>query len=181
MAVSLLTQPALEWKLHLLCESAPSNKSVNADAQSRLAAAPRRSLVAGYVRRYRSKMREVAAHALAPGLALRLAVAFEAGWHHVPGNCALCACGPPVVRAQHFSGGPSRAVGPVAVQRVVAPSAFQIRRALASAVAATSQLAVNLGLALAGAASDNKSVNTDAQGRPAALPRRSLVAGYLQR
>ena len=30
----------------------PSNRSVNADAQSRPAAAPRRSLVAGYVRRY---------------------------------------------------------------------------------------------------------------------------------
>jgi hypothetical protein len=27
----------------------------------------------------------------------------------------------------------------------------------------------------------NKSVNTDAQGRPAALPRRSLVAGYVRR
>ena len=31
---------------------APSNRSVNADAQSRSAAAPRRSLVAGYVQRY---------------------------------------------------------------------------------------------------------------------------------
>ena len=29
-----------------------ANKSVNADAQSRSAAAPRRSLVAGYVQRY---------------------------------------------------------------------------------------------------------------------------------
>ncbi len=29
-----------------------ANKSVNADAQGRLAALPRRSLVAGYVRRY---------------------------------------------------------------------------------------------------------------------------------
>lgn len=29
-----------------------ANKSVNADAQGRPAAAPRRSLVAGYVRRY---------------------------------------------------------------------------------------------------------------------------------
>ena len=30
-------------------------------------------------------------------------------------------------------------------------------------------------------ASHNKSVNTDAQGRPAALPRLSLVAGYVRR
>jgi hypothetical protein len=27
----------------------------------------------------------------------------------------------------------------------------------------------------------NKSVNTDAQGRPAALPHRSMVAGYVRR
>ena len=33
-----------------------ANKSVNADAHSRSAAAPRRSLVAGYVRRYMARV-----------------------------------------------------------------------------------------------------------------------------
>jgi hypothetical protein len=157
------------------------NRSIHSDAQVLPAAARPRLMGAGDFRRYRSKMKEVVALALAAGSARRLAVAIESGWHHVPGNCASLACGRPVVRAQHFSGGPSRALGPVAAQRVIAPAAFQVRRALAKAVAARCQEARNLGLALAMAASDNKSVNTDAQGRPAAVRRRSLVAGYLQR
>lgn len=126
-------------------------------------------------------MKEFVAHALATDLARRLAVAFEVGWHHVPSNCSSLACGRPGVRAQHFSGGPSRVFGRVAVQRGIAPAAFQIRRTLAKAAAARCQVANNLGLALAKVASDNRSVNTDAQGRPAAERRRSLVAGYLQR
>ena len=40
------------WQTFAKLRLPPSNKSVNADAQSRSAAAPRRSLVAGYVRRY---------------------------------------------------------------------------------------------------------------------------------
>ena len=161
--------------------SLQANRSVNADAQSRSAAAPRRSLVAGYVRRYPSRMKEVVAHALATHVTRRLAVAFEAGWHHVPSNCSLRACGRPGVRAQHFSGGPSRVFGRAAHQPGGAPANPKKCRALGGFAAASCQSALKRGLALARAASDNKLIDTDDQGRSAAALRRSLVAGHRQR
>jgi hypothetical protein len=119
--------------------------------------------------------------ALAALLALRLAVAFEAGWHHVSRISLACAGRPRGGRAQHFSGVSSRECGRVGVLCGTAPAAVQPRRTLVSADSTRSLMAVHLGLAFARAASDNKSVNTDAQGRPAASPRLSLVAGYVQR
>jgi hypothetical protein len=62
-----------------------------------------------------------------------------------------------------------------------APAAPKVRRSRATIVPASCRLALNVGVALAGAASDNKSVNADAQGRPAAAPHRTLVAGYVRR
>jgi hypothetical protein len=178
------------------------NRSVNADAQSRPAALPRRSLVAGYVRRYRSKMNEVVAHALAPGMALRLAVAIESGWRHGPRvsfALALHAGGhrsgglqrhsaparhsvQQALKPQHFSGGPSRAFGWAAVQRAVAPATAKDGCRVRGGIAAASgRSAVNLGLALARAASDNKSMHTDVQVLPAASRPRLMAAGDFQR
>ena len=145
-------------------------------------------------------MREVVAHALAVGLARRLAVAFESGWlcdphsslalaRHAGGHrgvglqrhsapASLCV---QALKPQHFSGGPSRAFGREVVKGGLAPATFKYLRTLASAGAARCRLAFKGGLALAWAGSDNRSVNTDAQGRPAAAPRLSLVAGYVRR
>ena len=81
----------------------------------------------------------------------------------------------------HFSGGPSRAFGWVAGQPGSAPAAFQIRRVLAKAVAAICQVASNLGLALARAASDNKSMHTDTQVLSAASRPRLMGAGDFRR
>ena len=47
-----------------------ANRSVNTDAQSRLAAAPRRALVAGYVRRYMARVCTVSAAANIEGAAV---------------------------------------------------------------------------------------------------------------
>jgi hypothetical protein len=119
--------------------------------------------------------------ALATYPARWLAVALGAGWHHVPSNCPARACRVHGVRAQHSSGGSSREFGRVAIQRGIAPAAFQVRRSLAKVAAARCQVAGHLGLALAGAASDNKLIDTDDQSRSAAALRRSLVAGHRQR
>ena len=147
-------------------------------------------------------MREVVAHALAVGLARRLSGAFESVWlcdphsplalsrhagghrgvglqrHSAPASLSVQALKP-----QHFSGGPSRAFGCEVVQGGLAPATSKYLRTLVSAGAARCRLAFKGGLALAWAwaGSDNKSVNADAQSRPAALPHRSLVAGYVQR
>ena len=64
---------------------------------------------------------------------------------------------------QHFSGGPSRACGWAAVHPGSIPAASQARRTHAAIVAASRRSAVNLDLALAKAASDNKSMHTDTQ------------------
>jgi hypothetical protein len=119
--------------------------------------------------------------ALAVLLARRLAVAFEIGWHHVPSNSSSRACGLPGVRAHHFSGGPSWACGPVAFQRCTAPAAFQLRRTLANCISVSLKLAGAIGLALAKAASDNKSIDADAQVHPCAVRTRPVCAGHLQR
>ena len=145
-------------------------------------------------------MREVVAHALAVGLARRLAVAFESGWlrdpqsslalarhasehrgaglqrHSAPASLSVQALKP-----QHFSGGPSRAFGREVVRGGLAPATSKYLRTLASAGAARCRLALKGGLVLTWAGSDNRSVNADAQSRLAAAPRRSMVAGYVRR
>ena len=151
--------------------------------------------------RYRSKMTGVVAHARAPGLALRLAVALDGGWHRGPrSSLALglhagehcsgglqrhCAPARPFVqkalKPQHFSGGSSRASGRAVGRRGVAPAAFQFRRSLANGVAAICAPALNFCLALAKAASDNKSLDTDEQVHPCAPRTRLSSAGQLQR
>ena len=72
-------------------------------------------------------------------------------------------------RPHHFTGGPSRAFGWAAAKRGVAlASAKYGGRAVGGVAAASCRLAVRVGLALARAASDNKSMHTDAQVLPAA-------------
>jgi hypothetical protein len=147
-------------------------------------------------------MREVVALAIAFGVARWLAVAFESGWRHglrSPLALALHAgghrCGgqqrhsaparqsvQQALKPQHFSGGPSRAFGWAAAQRAVAPATAKDGcRALGGVAAASCRLAVKVGLALAKAASDNKSMHTDVQVLPAASRPRLMGAGDFQR
>ena len=145
-------------------------------------------------------MREVVALALAADLARRLAVAFEIGWHpgsrnwsaHAGGHGGVglqrhsapdwsSVPGARALKPRHCSGGPSRAFGRAAVRRRVAPAAFQYRRALAGAVAVSCRPAVNMGLAPAWAASDNRSMHTDTQVHRAAERRLFMGAGDFRR
>jgi len=84
-----------------------------------------------------------------------------------------------VARSPHlFTGGPSRAFGWAAVERGVAPATAKYGgRVLSSIAAASCRSAVRLGLALARAASDNKSMHTDVQALPAAARPRLMGAG----
>ena len=85
-------------------------------------------------------------------------------------------------RPHHFTGGPSRAFGWAAAQRGVHPANAKYGgRALGGVAAASCRLAVRLGLALARAASDNKSMHTDVQVLPAAARPRLMGAGDFQR
>jgi hypothetical protein len=177
------------------------NRSFDTDAQVLPCAARTRLVCAGQVRRYRSKMKEVVAHALAPCMTLRLPVAFESGWRHGRRSSwalALHAGGhrsggmqslsaparhaaQQALKPQHFSGGPSRAFGGAALQRRVAPATAKDGcRALGGVASASCRLAVRVGLALARAASDNKSMHTDVQVL-AALRLRFPAAGDFQR
>lgn len=87
-----------------------------------------------------------------------------------------------VARKRHpFTGGPSRGFG-WSVQRAVASANAKYGcRVLGSIAAARRRLAINLGLALARAASDNKSMHTDVQVLPAAARPRLTGAGDLRR
>jgi hypothetical protein len=185
-----------------VCSGKSLNRSIHTDTQVLSAAARPRLMGAGDFQRYRSKMKEVAAHALAPGMALRLGVAFESGWRHGPRSALALALhagghrsvGPQrhsaparhsaqqALKPQHFSGGPSRAFGWAALQSAVAPATAKDGcRALGGVAAASCRSALNLGLALARAASDNKSMHTDVQVLPAASRPRLLDAGDFQR
>jgi hypothetical protein len=145
-------------------------------------------------------MREVVALALAAGLARRLAVAFESGWRRDPHSALALAlhagehCGDglqrhltpdwlsvPGSKPQRFSGGPSRACGLAAIQLGIAPAAPKAGRALGAVVSASCRSARKVGLALARAASDNWSIDTDAQVHPCAARTRPVCAGHLQR
>ena len=146
-------------------------------------------------------VREVVALALAAGLASGLPAAFGSGWRRVHHNSlafVLHAGGhggvglhrhsapagspaPSARKPQHLSGGPSRAFGWAAVQRGFAPAAFQHCRALASMGAASCRRAIHLGLALAWAAFDNRSMHTDTQVHRAAKRRLFMGAGDFRR
>ena len=148
-------------------------------------------------------MRGAVAFACAAGLAFGPAGACESGWRRGPRNSLALGlhggghCGVglqrhsaparwsvPVALArkpQHFSGGPTRAFKRAAGPLAVAPAAFQHRRTLTSSVAASCGPAVNLGLALVWAASDNRSMHTDTLVRRVAARRLFLGAGDFQR
>ena len=118
---------------------------------------------------------------LASALARRLARAFESAWRHVPRNCSARAsrrCG---IRAQHFSGGPSRLFGRVAVQPGCVPVAPKFSRTRDNVLWASCRLAFDGGSALSWAASDNRSIHTDAHVHRAAQRRLFVGAGDFQR
>ena len=173
-SVSFLTRSGKGWRALRLAVLRRSDGNIRADILS-LQDIGRATLS------YRSKMKEVSALAHAAGLARRLTVAIEGGWHHGFGNFPSRAYSRRGARAKHFSGGPSRAGGGLAVQRFIVPAVFQIRRALAKAAAARRHVASNLGLALAKAASDNKLIDTDAQVHSCAARTRLMCAGHRQR
>ena len=81
----------------------------------------------------------------------------------------------------HYSGGPSKALGWAAIQLGSAPFNPKHCRSRAGIAAASCRSAVNVGLALAWAASDNKSIHTDTQVHRAAQRRLCLGAGDFQR
>ena len=83
---------------------------------------------------------------------------------------------------RHFTGGPSRAFGWAAVERGIAPVTAKYGcRVLGSVAAASRWLASRLGLALARAASDNRSIHTDTQVHRAAQRRLFMGAGDFRR
>ena len=85
-------------------------------------------------------------------------------------------------KLHHFTGGPSRAFGWAAVQPRLTPATAKYGcRALGSIAAASRRFAGKLGLALARAASDNRSMHTDVQVLPAASRPRLMGAGDFQR
>lgn len=72
----------------------------------------------------------------------------------------------PGAKPQRFSGGPSRACGWAAVHPGITSATPKAGRALGALAAASCRSAIKPGLALAGAASDNKSMHTDAELAP---------------
>ena len=171
-----------------------SNKSVNADAQSRFATASRRSLVAGYVRRY-----EGMALSASSGKTFRFRTARVRGlgapaWSLVWGWHAWHSllCGSMVFGA----GRNASATAPASLALVsgASPAGLQAWVVITNSVGA--RIAFLRGRSaqpgamppcsghnssMRATASHNRSVNADAQGRPAAAPRLSLVAGYVRR
>ena len=161
------------------------NRSVNADAQSRSAAAPRLSLVAGYVRRYEGKAFGGPSKTSLPPHSARVGALVgtsQACQHGCPGGRKRIW---PLSQSRSMvlcTGRTSRATAPASLAHVVGTA----RVGTATALAASNMFGLRavfaqLLFASPGAVPHNRSIHTDAQVHRAAQRRLFMGAGDLRR